>query len=110
MGCDKRARWELQPACSQGVARQYGARLDRGMQSLSVRVLGEFEVDGVEPYALGSRKGRALLRLLALARGQVVSADALGVGSVGGRPAEQTGRPGRRAGEPPARCCRGGPA
>jgi DNA-binding SARP family transcriptional activator/tetratricopeptide (TPR) repeat protein len=47
------------------------------MQSLSVRVLGEFEVDGVEPYALGSRKGRALLRLLALARGQSVSADAL---------------------------------
>ena len=47
------------------------------MQSLSVRVLGEFEIDGVEPYALGSRKGRALLRLLALARGQAVSADAL---------------------------------
>ena len=47
------------------------------MQSLSVRVLGEFDVDGVEPSALGSRKGRALLRLLALARGQAVSADAL---------------------------------
>ena len=60
-----------------GVAWQYGARLDRGMQSLSVRVLGEFDVDGVEPSALGSRKGRALLRLLALARGQAVSADAL---------------------------------
>src|SRR5450631_3858508 len=47
------------------------------MHSLSVRVLGEFDVDGVEPSALGSRKGRALLRLLALARGQAVSADAL---------------------------------
>jgi DNA-binding SARP family transcriptional activator len=47
------------------------------MQSLSVRVLGEFDVDGVEALALGSRKGRALLRLLALARGQAVSVDAL---------------------------------
>ena len=47
------------------------------MQSLSVRVLGEFDVDGIEPSTLGSRKGRALLRLLALARGQAVSADTL---------------------------------
>ncbi len=47
------------------------------MQSLSVRVLGQFEVDGVEPQALGSRKARTLLRLLALARGHGVSADVL---------------------------------
>jgi DNA-binding SARP family transcriptional activator/tetratricopeptide (TPR) repeat protein len=47
------------------------------MQSLSVRVLGEFDVDGVEPQGLGSRKARTLLRLLALARGQAVSADVL---------------------------------
>ena len=76
-----------------GVARVGGKRLDRGMQSLSVRVLGEFEVDGVEPSALGSRKGRALLRLLALARGQAVSADALALALWGdalpSRPADQ---------------------
>jgi len=59
------------------VARARGERLDRGMQSLSVRVLGQFEVDGVEPQALGSRKARTLLRLLALARGHGVSADVL---------------------------------
>ncbi|MDT4907818.1 MAG: hypothetical protein QOI69_1059 [Pseudonocardiales bacterium] len=47
------------------------------MQSLSVRVLGEFDVDGVEPQALGSRKARTLLRLLALARGHAVPADVL---------------------------------
>lgn len=47
------------------------------MRSLSVRVLGEFEVDGLEQSALGSRKGRALLRLLALARGRAVSGDVL---------------------------------
>jgi DNA-binding SARP family transcriptional activator/tetratricopeptide (TPR) repeat protein len=63
------------------------------MHSLSVRVLGEFEVDGVESSALGSRKGRALLRLLALARGQAVSADALALALWGdalpSRPADQ---------------------
>ena len=63
------------------------------MQSLSVRVLGEFDVDGVEPSALGSRKGRALLRLLALARGQAVSVDALALALWGdalpSRPADQ---------------------
>ena len=47
------------------------------MQSLSVRVLGEFDVDGVEPQALGSRKARTLVRLLALARGRPVSGDVL---------------------------------
>ncbi|PZS32020.1 MAG: hypothetical protein DLM58_10510, partial [Pseudonocardiales bacterium] len=59
------------------VAQAGGARLDRGMQSLSVRVLGAFDVDGVEPQILGSRKARSLLRLLALARGQAVPADVL---------------------------------
>jgi DNA-binding SARP family transcriptional activator len=63
------------------------------MQSLSVRVLGELEVDGIEPSALGSRKGRALLRLLAIARGQAVSADALALALWGdalpSRPADQ---------------------
>jgi DNA-binding SARP family transcriptional activator/tetratricopeptide (TPR) repeat protein len=47
------------------------------MESLSVRVLGEFEVAGIEPAALGSRKGRSLLRFLALAGGHAVSVDTL---------------------------------
>src|SRR5664280_3862321 len=59
------------------VVAAFAARLDRAMQSLSVRVLGEFDVDGVEPQALGSRKARTLVRLLALARGRPVSGDVL---------------------------------
>ena len=47
------------------------------MESLSVRVLGDFEVAGVEASALGSRKGRSLLRFLALAGGRAVSVDTL---------------------------------
>jgi DNA-binding SARP family transcriptional activator len=42
-----------------------------------VRVLGAFEVEGIEPRRLGSKKARTLLTRLALARGQPVSADAL---------------------------------
>ena len=47
------------------------------MKSLAVRVLGDFGVDGVEPQALGSRKARIALRLLALADGQVVPSAVL---------------------------------
>ena len=51
------------------------------MKSLAVRLLGEFGVDGVEPAALGSRKARLALQLLALAQGRAVPsarlADAL---------------------------------
>ena len=47
------------------------------MKSLAVRVLGDFGVDGVEPQALGSRKARLALQLLAMAEGQVVPADVL---------------------------------
>ncbi len=47
------------------------------MKSLALRVLSDFGVDGVEPQALGSRKGRLALTLLALAEGQVVPADVL---------------------------------
>ena len=47
------------------------------MKSLAVRVLGEFAVDGVEPQALGSRKARLALHLLALGEGQPVPADVL---------------------------------
>src|SRR5215831_13229125 len=47
------------------------------MKSLAVRVLGDFGVDGIEPQALGSRKARLALQLIALAEGQVVPADVL---------------------------------
>jgi DNA-binding SARP family transcriptional activator len=44
---------------------------------LQVRVLGEFEVEGIDPRRLGSRKARTLLKVLALARGQPVPVDRL---------------------------------
>jgi tetratricopeptide (TPR) repeat protein len=47
------------------------------MKSLALRVLSDFGVDGVEPGALGSRKGRLALCVLALAAGQAVPADVL---------------------------------
>jgi len=47
------------------------------MKSLALRVLSDFGVDGVEPQALGSRKGRLALCALALAQGQVVPSDVL---------------------------------
>ncbi|HEV3294826.1 MAG TPA: AAA family ATPase [Streptosporangiaceae bacterium] len=47
------------------------------MKSLAVRVLSDFAVDGVEPQALGSRKARLALQLLALAGGQAVPAGVL---------------------------------
>ncbi len=51
---------------------------DTYMRSLAVRLLGEFAVDGVESQALGSRKARLALHLLALADGQPVLSDVLG--------------------------------
>jgi len=47
------------------------------MKSLAVRVLSDFGVDGIEPQALGSKKARLALQLLALAQGQVVPSDVL---------------------------------
>jgi len=47
------------------------------MKSLALRVLSDFGVDGVEPGALGSKKGRLTLCVLALAGGQVVPTDVL---------------------------------
>ena len=47
------------------------------MKSLALRVLSDFGVDGVEPQALGSRKGRLALCVLALAEGQAVPVDVL---------------------------------
>lgn len=45
------------------------------VDELRVRLLGEIDVDGVVPKALGSRKSRTLVKLLALGRGAAVSAD-----------------------------------
>jgi DNA-binding SARP family transcriptional activator/tetratricopeptide (TPR) repeat protein len=47
------------------------------MKSLAVRVLGDFGVDGIEPQALGSRKARLALHLLAMAEGHAVPAGVL---------------------------------
>ena len=47
------------------------------MKSLALRLLGEFGVDGVEPAALGSRKARLALHLLALAQGRTVPSGVL---------------------------------
>ncbi len=47
------------------------------MKSLAVRVLGDFGVDGLEPHAIGSRKARLALHLLALAGGQAVPSGVL---------------------------------
>jgi tetratricopeptide (TPR) repeat protein len=60
-----------------GMAAAGPLGFDVGMRSLAVRVLSDFGVDGVEPQALGSRKGRLVLCVLALAGGQVVPADVL---------------------------------
>lgn len=63
------------------------------MDRLSLRVLGAFDVEGVDRHSVGSRKARRLLRLLALARGDVVPtpdlADALWGSSPPSRPADQ---------------------
>jgi DNA-binding SARP family transcriptional activator/tetratricopeptide (TPR) repeat protein len=60
-----------------------------------VRVLGSFEVEGVPARDLGSRKGRTLLKVLALADHQPVSvdriADVLWGDEQPSRPAEQVG-------------------
>ncbi len=47
------------------------------MKSLAVRVLGDFGVDGIEPQALGSRKARRALHLLALGEGRAVPSGVL---------------------------------
>ncbi len=47
------------------------------MQSLRVRLLGELQVDGIEPQALRRRQQRTLLKVLALHHGRPVSTDRL---------------------------------
>jgi len=63
------------------------------MKSLAVRVLSDFAVDGIEPQALGSRKARLALHLLALADRTVVPSgvltDALWGDTPPARPDEQ---------------------
>jgi DNA-binding SARP family transcriptional activator len=53
---------------------------------LRVRVLGGFEIDGVDATGLGSRKGRTVLKMLALGRGTAVSVDAIAEGLWGDAP------------------------
>jgi DNA-binding SARP family transcriptional activator len=53
---------------------------------LRVRVLGDFEVEGVPAGALGSRKGRSFVKLLALGRGRPVSVDRIVEALWGDRP------------------------
>ena len=77
----------LAAACKPpGWRRSVAPRWIVGVRSLSVRVLGEFSVDGLEPAALGSRKARTLLRLLALGRGGFVPVHAIIDGLWGDRP------------------------
>ncbi|MBA2279953.1 MAG: winged helix-turn-helix domain-containing protein, partial [Acidimicrobiia bacterium] len=62
---------------------------------MRVRVLGGLSVDGVPERELGSRKGRTLLKVLALARGAPVTVDRLAEVLWGdrqpARPADQVG-------------------
>jgi DNA-binding SARP family transcriptional activator/tetratricopeptide (TPR) repeat protein len=63
--------------------------------AMRVRLLGGFEIEGVPERDLGSRKGRALLRVLAVGRGKPVSvdriADTLWGDAQPSRPAAQVG-------------------
>lgn len=65
------------------------------LPQLRVRVLGGLKVDGLDEHAVGSRKGRTLLRVLAVARGDPVSTDrivdALWADRPPSRPADQVG-------------------
>jgi len=66
----------LQSPCSvvgSPSRRQYDSRVG----ALTVRVLGELWVDGVEMRSLADRKARLVLRLLALARGRSIPTAAL---------------------------------
>ena len=63
------------------------------VQALRVRVLGGFEVEGVDTPRLGSRKARILLKVLALARSKPVTieflSDCVWPESVPSRPGDQ---------------------
>ncbi|MCW2857904.1 MAG: putative DNA-binding protein [Marmoricola sp.] len=63
------------------------------MGALSVRVLGDLEIGGLETRTLADRKARLVLRLLALARGRAIPtaalADAVWGDNAPSRPADQ---------------------
>ena len=51
--------------------------LQDGPEQLRVRVLGGFEIEGIPEHRVGSRKARAVVKALTLARGRAVQADTL---------------------------------
>ncbi len=65
----------------------------RTLERLHVRLLGGLEIDGIELSALGSRKARLLVKLLALRRGATVPVDSIAEALWGdelpAKPAEQ---------------------
>lgn len=48
-----------------------------GPEQLRVHLLGGFEIEGIPEHRVGSRKARAIVKALTLARGQAVRADTL---------------------------------
>src|SRR3984893_9431196 len=67
-----------------------------GLSQLRVRLLGGLDVEGVAGPALGSRKARTLVKVLAVARGAFVPADTVVEAlwpddDVPARPVEQVG-------------------
>ncbi|MGI8609423.1 MAG: AfsR/SARP family transcriptional regulator [Candidatus Dormibacteria bacterium] len=48
-----------------------------GPEQLRVHLLGGFEIEGIPEHRVGSRKARAVVKALTLARGQAVRADTL---------------------------------
>ena len=71
------------------VAAGAGSGFDIGMKSLAVQVLGDFGVDGIELQALGSKKARMALHLLALAQGHAVRSGRADRRAVGRRVASE---------------------
>jgi DNA-binding SARP family transcriptional activator/tetratricopeptide (TPR) repeat protein len=67
----------LQPGCSDAATGNPRRSYDARVAALSVRVLGEFSIDGVDAGTLADRKARLMLRYLALVGGRPVSASAL---------------------------------
>lgn len=68
-----------------------GRRTIRVVAALSVRVLGDFSIDGVDVRTLADRKARLMLRWLALARGRPVTAAALADALWGAAPPARPG-------------------
>ena len=78
LGDDDEWRWWCDRAgrvsrCSDPISRMTGV----AVAQLRIRLLGGFVVDGLNEHEIGSRKGRTVLKVLALARGAPVSTDRL---------------------------------